>query len=247
MDIALQASGSSESFLPILLIALTLGIASSFSHCLLMCGPLNAYLGKIGGSSSISANGSGISRSSLINLLLLHSFRVLSYGLIGALLASLSFLSFSLIQSVPFKEYTTPFLAISMIFIAVINLLMPHLFRINLLDNLLSLTMHKLQGIHPRTIMISVGLLYGLIPCGMSYTAYLTAASYAGIYATNIGEAYLIGAGFAGSFAIGTTVSLIIFGLMGGALNYSLFHKFRFLAPALLILTGLYLLKGVLF
>ncbi len=223
----------------VLTIALTLGVVSSFSHCILMCGTLSAYLGRLGGSFA--------TRSGLSNMLTLHLFRILSYALMGALLATLSFLSFSILQSVPLREYTKPLLATLLITMALLQLLLPQLFRINALERALGNAMSKLQGVHPRTVMVSVGLLYGLIPCGMSYTAYLTAATYAGLYATNIGTAYLMGAGFAGAFALGTTVSLVLAGSAGGLLNTTLFSRLHFIAPLLLLATGVYFLRGVLF
>lgn len=225
--------------LMVLFLALTLGLVSSFSHCILMCGTLSAYLGKVGGSLS--------SRQGLANMVVLHLFRVISYALMGALVAVLSFMSFAVLQSVPLREYTKPALAIFLITMALMQLFLPRLFRLNFLERWLAGIMGKLQGVHPRTIMITVGLLYGLIPCGMSYTAYLTAAAYAGLYATNIGSAYLMGAGFAGMFALGTTVTLVFAGSAGGLLRTPLFARLQFVAPLLLLATGIYFLRGVLF
>jgi sulfite exporter TauE/SafE len=87
---------------------------------------------------------------------------------------------------------------------------------------------------HPGRATISMGMLNGLLPCGMVYAALAGAISSAGT---------LEGTIFMAVFGIGTLPLLLAVSVLGRSFSISVRKKIKFAQPILLIIAGLLLLQ----
>ncbi|MBK8557405.1 MAG: sulfite exporter TauE/SafE family protein [Lewinellaceae bacterium] len=92
----------------------------------------------------------------------------------------------------------------------------------------------KLLREHPGGASFSIGLLNGLLPCGLVY------AALAGAITTTDGW---MGSAYMAVFGLGTTPLLLILMLSGQRIGAPLRSKFRVVQPLLLALTGIILLS----
>jgi uncharacterized protein len=203
-----------------MLAALILGLAGSL-HCVGMCGPLILAL-------PLDAAGR---RKVLVHALQYHSGRLLTYTLLGLVMGSVGYAVFW----TGFQQTIALFAASCMFFMALLSWRFERL--MTALPGLGRWT-KRVQGWFRHTLQHSgnlpvLGMLNGLLPCGMVY------AALAGALATG---AVWRGGMFMLMFGLGTLPLLLAVSLAGGQWGRALRQKVRLLQPALLVLAGVLIL-----
>jgi uncharacterized protein len=210
----------------ILLSALVLGLMGSF-HCAGMCGPIaialplhgNTILQKIFG-------------GSLYNL-----GRTITYGIMGALFGMLG----QGIHLLGFQQKVSVVMGALMI----ISVLFPALFRnqYNPDKSLFSFvgklkkSIGKLFAVRSFQSLFFIGLLNGLLPCGLVYIAI---AGAIGTGSTVEGALYMI------LFGLGTIPMMLGISLAGNVLGLAVRQKINKIIPVLVVVVGLlFILRGL--
>jgi hypothetical protein len=205
---------------------LTIGLIGSF-HCLGMCGPIvvalplkkNSVFSKIAGT------------------ILYNSGRVITYGIIGLLFGLLG----KGIHMAGFQQWATILLGIAMI----ISVIFPFFFKekittSNLLSGFAARLIHHLSQLFTNRSyfsMLLIGLLNGLLPCGLVYVA------IAG--AINTGTP-LSGAIFMVLFGIGTIPLLMVATLASDAIGQKLRTSLQRVVPYFIFVLGvLFIVRGM--
>ncbi len=177
------------------------GLFGGFGHCTGMCGPLIA-------SYTISIQASPLDR--LKPHLIYHSGRIMSYSLIGGFMGLTgSFVSLSgtvyLIQSIA--------MALAGIIMIIMGLsilqVMPSFFRGFLFFREVTVLIKRLSLAGDMGRLYPLGLLNGIIPCGLSYTAFI-AAGGAGSGEGSPHTGFIKGMLMLLLFGLGTMPSLLI-------------------------------------
>ncbi len=205
----------------VLIPALLLGLASSL-HCVGMCGPLMLAL---------PLGGAGI-RHVWGQLLVYHTGRILTYAVLGLLFGSLG-----MGLAVAGLQQTLSIAAgLFMLGMAVMAWRLEHLVTslpgLGRLSDFVKNTMNRL--LRRRGGMFALGMLNGLLPCGMVY------AALAGSIATG---GYRSGTAFMAVFGLGTIPLLLGVHFLGKKLNRTALNRVRLLQPLLLAAIGLLLLQ----
>lgn len=210
----------------ILTSALILGFAGSF-HCLGMCGPIVAALPLHGNTLAQKIYG-----GTLYNL-----GRTVTYGIMGAIFGLLG----QGLELVGFQQVVSVVMGALM----VISVLFPSLFR-NQVD--LTKSSFKLVGKLKKSIsnmfsvrsfqsLFIIGLLNGLLPCGLVYIA-LAGALATGNAAT--GTLYMV------LFGLGTIPMLLALGVAGNMVSAQARKKINRLIPVLVVIVGIFfILRGL--
>ena len=210
----------------ILLSALVLGLMGSF-HCAGMCGPIaialplhgNTILQKIFG-------------GSLYNL-----GRTITYGIMGALFGMLG----QGIHLLGFQQKVSVVMGALMI----ISVLFPAFFRsqYSLDKSLFSFvgklkkSIGKLFAVRSFQSLFFIGLLNGLLPCGLVYIAI---AGAIGTGSTAEGALYMI------LFGLGTIPMMLGISLAGNLLGLAVRQKINKIIPVLVVVVGLlFVLRGL--
>jgi len=209
-----------------LITALTLGLIGSL-HCAGMCGPIAIAipLAKEGWLKKLSGG-------------LLYNFgRILTYGALGAIFGLLG----RGIKLAGLQQWASITIGIVMI----LSVLFPVIFRgkINIENVLNKYAGHltggfrKLLSMESQAALFIVGLINGLLPCGLVYLA------VAGAINTNEVE---MGIAFMMLFGLGTTPMLLGISLMGSVISLKWKKKVSKVIPAFIILLGLlFILRGM--
>ncbi len=203
--------------------AFTIGLFGSL-HCVGMCGPIAL------------AVGGKAKRRAILNSLQYNLGRTATYTLLGALIGLLGqglFLA-------GFQKFFSIAIGVFLLLVA--------LFSINVETRLLKLTamnrlvfnlkkgMGKWLGNGGKMGSFTVGLLNGLLPCGLVYMAILGALSTAGIFS---GMAYMA------VFGLGTIPLMLLAGAVGNFASLRLRNQIRRVYPIFLMLFALlFLLRG---
>lgn len=207
----------------ILLPALLLGFAGSL-HCVGMCGPLLLAL-------PLHAEGR---LQVLRQMLVYHSGRILTYAALGLLFGLLG----QGIAIAGFQKFLSITAGVFMIGMAIMAWRFERL--VTALPGFGAFTRRVKSGIgnlmrtNPNGSTFSIGLLNGLLPCGMVY------AALAGAIATT---GSLEGAAFMAVFGMGTLPLLLMVSLFSRSFGTSIRKKIGFAQPILLGLVGLLLLQ----
>lgn len=206
--------------------ALLLGLAGSF-HCLGMCGPIVVALPLHGNTLAQKIYG-----GTLYNL-----GRTVTYGVMGAIFGLLG----QGLELVGFQQVVSVVMGALM----VISVLFPSLFR-NQYD--LTKSSFKLVGKLKKSIsnmfsvrsfqsLFIIGLLNGLLPCGLVYIA-LAGALATGNAAT--GTLYMV------LFGLGTIPMLLALGVAGNVVSAQARKKISRLIPVLVVIVGIFfILRGL--
>lgn len=209
-----------------LITALTIGLVGSL-HCLGMCGPIavalplhrNSWLMKVAGG------------------LLYNSGRIITYGILGALFGLLG----RGIQLAGLQQWASIILGIIMI----LSVLFPVVFREKIkVNKILSGYAGRLVRrfsvlFSKRTLgnLLFIGLLNGLLPCGLVYMA------IAGAINTND---VVMGVAFMMVFGIGTTPALLLLSLAGNVVTASFRKKATKIIPVFIVILGIiFILRGM--
>lgn len=209
-----------------LLTAFTIGLVGSL-HCLGMCGPIaigiplhkdNWFKKVIGG-------------------LLYNSGRIITYGVLGAIFGLLG----RGIQLAGLQQWASIGIGIVMI----VSVIFPVIFREKIkLDKLFTGYASRLIGSFRNLFtksslssLLWIGLLNGLLPCGLVYMA------IAGALNTND---MMMGIAFMVMFGIGTTPALLALSLAGNVVSSQFKAKARKVIPVFIVILGiLFILRGM--
>jgi len=214
---------SKYSTMTVLIPALLLGLAGSL-HCVGMCGPLLLAL-------PLDAAGKW---QVLRQMLVYHSGRILTYAALGLLFGLLG----KGLAVVGFQKILSIGAGVFMLGMAVMAWRFERL--VTALPGFGAFTHWVKSGIgtqirhNPNGSMFSIGLLNGLLPCGMVY------AALAGAIATTSGPE---GALFMAVFGLGTLPLLLMVSVLGRSFSVTIRQKIKFAQPILLGLVGLLLLQ----
>jgi len=209
-----------------LITPLTIGLIGSF-HCIGMCGPIVVALPL--------KNHNLVSK--IAGTILYNSGRVVTYSILGILFGLLG----RGIHMAGFQQWTSILLGVAMI----ISVLFPFFFREKItIGNLFSgfaarliLRLKKLFTDRSYFSLLMIGLLNGLLPCGLVYVA------IAG--AINSGTV-LSGALFMMLFGIGTIPLLLIATLASDAIGQRVRSKMQRVVPYFVFFLGvLFILRGM--
>lgn len=203
----------------ILFSALLLGLAGSV-HCAGMCGPIVVALPLHGNTIPQKIFG-----GTLYNL-----GRTLTYGAMGALFGLLG----QGIQMIGFQQKISVVMGALMI----ISVLFPALFKnqYSMDKSMFSFvgklkkTIGKMFSIRSFSSLFFIGLLNGLLPCGLVYMAI---AGAIGTGDTAMGTLYMI------LFGLGTIPMMLTIALAGNILSQAIRRKINKLIPVLVVVVGL--------
>lgn len=210
----------------ILISALVLGIMGSF-HCAGMCGPIAIALPLHGNSV-----GGKIFGGSLYNL-----GRTITYGLMGVIFGLLG-------QGVAMIGFQQK-ISVIMGGLMIISVLFPALFRnqyslekswLSFVGKLKS-TIGRMFSIRSYSSLFFIGMLNGLLPCGLVYMAIAGAIGTGNV---GLGTLYMI------LFGLGTIPMLLGISLAGNLLSLTLRKRINRLIPVLVIVVGIFfILRGL--
>ena len=206
-----------------MLTPLLLGLAGSL-HCIGMCGPLMLAI-------PLPASAR---RTILLQMLVYHSGRILTYSALGVLFGLLGKgVAIAGLQQV--LSLAAGFFIVAMAFVAWrFEQLVTALPGFGSFTRAIQQRMGQLLRSHPGGATFSLGLLNGLLPCGMVYAALAGAIS-----TTNSVE----GGVFLALFGLGTLPLLLATTVMGRSFSQSIRTKMKVLQPILLTLAGLLLIQ----
>lgn len=205
---------------------LTIGLIGSF-HCIGMCGPIVVAL--------------PLKKHNLISKIsgavLYNSGRVITYSILGILFGLLG----QGIHMAGFQQWTSILLGVAMI----ISVLFPFFFREKItIGNLftgfsarLITRLRKLFTDRSYFSLLMIGLLNGLLPCGLVYVAIAGAIGSGTV---------LSGAIFMMLFGIGTIPLLLVATLASDAIGQRVRSKMQKVVPYFVFLIGvLFILRGM--
>ena len=210
----------------ILFSALILGLMGSF-HCVGMCGPIAIALPLHGNTIPQKIFG-----GTLYNL-----GRTITYGIMGAIFGMLG----QGIQMIGFQQKVSVIMGSIMI----ISVLFPALFKNqnNMEKSWFSMvgklkkSIGKMFSIRTFSSLFFIGMLNGLLPCGLVYMAIAGAIGTGGVME---GTLYMI------LFGLGTIPMLLAITLAGNFLSNTIRNKINKLIPVLVIVVGiLFVLRGL--
>lgn len=205
---------------------LTIGLIGSF-HCIGMCGPIVVALPL--------RNHNLISKIS--GAVLYNSGRVITYSILGILFGLLG----RGIHLAGFQQWTSILLGVTMI----ISILFPFFFREKItIGNLftgfsarLIIRLRKLFSDRSYFSLLMIGLLNGLLPCGLVYVAIAGAISSGTV---------LTGILFMMLFGIGTIPLLLVATFASDAIGQRVRSKMQRVVPYFVFLLGvLFILRGM--
>ena len=208
----------------ILITALVLGLMGSF-HCIGMCGPIALSLPLRGNNITQKITGGliyNLGRSSVYGMM--GAF----FGLIGQ---SFNMLGFQLWTSVIIGSYM------------ILSVLLPAIFRKHLSVNLdffttpLRRAIQKLFKVRSYKGMFMIGIINGLLPCGLVYLA------IAGAIGTGT---VLLGMAFMVIFGLGTLPMMLLISWIGNVFTGTIRTKMNRVIPYLVVVIGIiFILRGL--
>ncbi|MEN8202443.1 MAG: sulfite exporter TauE/SafE family protein [Bacteroidota bacterium] len=209
-----------------LISALVLGLMGSF-HCAGMCGPIAIALPLHGNSIPQKIFG-----GSLYNL-----GRTVTYGIMGAVFGLLG----QGVQLIGFQQK----ISVIMGGLMIISVLFPSLFRNQYrMDKSwfsfvgrLKKSIAQLFSVRSYSSLFFIGLLNGLLPCGLVYMAIAGAIGMGDVL---LGSLYMI------LFGLGTIPMLLSIAIAGNILNVAIRRKINRLIPVLVVIVGIFfVLRGL--
>ena len=210
----------------ILFSALVLGLMGSF-HCAGMCGPIAIALPLHGNTVPLKIFG-----GALYNL-----GRTLTYGIMGAIFGLLG----QGLHLLGFQQKISVVMGVIMI----VSVIFPALFKNQYsmekswfsIVGKLKKTIGQLFAIRSFQSLFFIGMLNGLLPCGLVYMAIAGAIGTGGVVE---GSLYMI------LFGLGTIPMLLGISLAGNVLSLTVRNKINKLIPVLVVIVGLlFILRGL--
>jgi len=214
-----------------LVLAATTGLIGGFGHCAGMCGPLVASLG-------LGAPRAGLRRA-LAGQLLYHAGRVTTYATIGALMGLTGSFVNTAGHLAGLQNVVSVLAGVLMVAMGLGAAgLVPSARRLEerLSGRLFRVVRSVLDG-GGTGRFYALGLSFGFLPCGLSYSAFVGAAGTGGLP-----EGLL----FALAFALGTVPALFLVGAAAAALSARLRGVLQRLGGAAVVVVGLvFLARGL--
>lgn len=210
----------------ILITAFILGLMGSF-HCAGMCGPIAIALPLHGNTVPQKVFG-----GALYNI-----GRTITYGIMGAIFGLLG----QGIQFIGFQQKVSVIMGALMI----ISVLFPAIFKNQYrMDKSwfsfvgkLKKTIAQMFSIRSFSSLFFIGMLNGLLPCGLVYMAIAGAIGTGGVVE---GSLYMI------LFGLGTIPMLLSISLAGNVMSHTIRNKINKLIPVLVVVVGiLFVLRGL--
>jgi len=210
----------------ILISALVLGLMGSF-HCAGMCGPIAIAL---------PLHGNTVPQK-IFGGTLYNVGRTITYGIMGAIFGLLG----QGISMIGFQQK----ISVVMGAIMIISVLFPALFKNQYrldkswfsLVGKLKKTIGQMFSIRSFTSLFFIGLLNGLLPCGLVYMAI---AGAIGTGSAVQGTLYMI------LFGLGTIPMLLTISVAGNMMGLALRNRINKLIPVLVVVVGiLFMLRGL--
>jgi len=212
--------------------ALTTGLLGSFGHCLGMCGPIVASY-----TLSSSANNRSLAKR-LTPHLLYHGGRITMYAFLGALMGlSGSFVNVT--ASIAGLQNTVAFIAgIIMVFMGLsITGIAGRMAWLERRNTVVLRYANSIMNARSLFRFYPLGLLMGLLPCGLSYTIFISAAGTGGLIPGMVTALF---------FGIGTLPALFLFGTVFSYFSTSLRTRIYRASGALVIIMGIYFIyRGI--
>ena len=210
----------------VLISALVLGLMGSF-HCAGMCGPIAIAL---------PLHGNAIPQK-IYGGVLYNLGRTMTYGIMGAIFGLLG----QGVEMIGFQQK----ISVIMGSIMIISVLFPSIFRnqyrmdrswISLVGRLKS-AIGKLFSVRSFSSLFFIGLLNGLLPCGLVYMAL---AGAIGTGEVVLGSLYMI------MFGLGTIPMLLSIAIAGNIMSVAIRRKINRLIPVLVVIVGIFfILRGL--
>jgi len=208
----------------ILVSGFVLGLMGSF-HCVGMCGPIAL---------SLPLRGNNLAQK-LSGGILYNLGRTVTYGIMGAF--------FGLIgqgfQLVGFQRWVSIVMGAFMI----IAILMPFVFKniklgsVDFFTGKLRKAIQKLFQKRSLSGLFFIGMLNGLLPCGLVYLAIAGAIGTANVY---YGIAFMV------LFGLGTLPMLLGVSILGNMMSIALRNRINKLIPYVVVLVGaIFILRGL--
>lgn len=206
--------------------AFTIGLIGSF-HCIGMCGPIAIAL-------PLGAGGFG---SRFTGTLLYNIGRILTYGVLGALFGLLG----KGFEMAGIQRWVSIFAGLVMIGWVIFPWLFQKQYKnLNLSGNIVSKLVYKLKklfGKHSYTNLFLIGLLNGLLPCGLVYVA------IAGAINTNDP---MMGILFMVLFGLGTIPIMASVSIAGNVMSMGVRAKIARIIPGFIVILGIiFILRGL--
>lgn len=212
--------------LPVFIVAFMIGIVGSF-HCVGMCGPLALALPL--------KSDSALSR--LLGALVYNAGRIVTYSCFGLLFGSIGE-SFSLFG---FQQWLSVIAGLVILFFILIpkkfGVQPASHFFVSRFFNKVRTTLGELFFKKNQSTLFAIGLLNGLLPCGLVYIAVAGA-----IAAADIGKSIL----FMASFGLGTLPVMWATSFFGNYISIPLRQKIRRFFPYMMLLMAcLLIVRGI--
>ena len=208
-------------------VAFTLGLFGSM-HCIGMCGALSCALCK----------GSEVSRNKLVlNALLYQLGRVLTYMILGVLFGLVS----QLLLIAELQKYISILIGVVLVLSVLTSInLEYHLNNVPMMQGYLLSIRYKLASIYNATYQrpkLILGMINGLLPCGMVYLALAGALTTGGMMDSVL---------FMAAFGLGTIPLMALFTVGVSSLPGRIRGFFQRALPAITFLFGVYMiLRGL--
>ncbi|MDO9512606.1 MAG: sulfite exporter TauE/SafE family protein [Bacteroidales bacterium] len=202
--------------------ALMMGLIGSF-HCAGMCGPIAIAL--------------PYGKKVIIRGLLYNIGRTFTYVLLGVIFGILG----KGLDLGGFQQYTSIIAGVLMILIAIIPLLAGKQYSVERLGGKISLLFGKIYSrlvTNVKSIsFLWIGLLNGLLPCGLVYAALAGAISSADAAG---------GALFMLVFGLGTIPMMLLLGMVSGVISSRLRNRMNKIIPIFVVIIGmLFIIRGL--
>ena len=203
------------------------GLLGSLGHCLGMCGPLNLMVAAQIRKSDLPA---------LPNFSLYHAARVLMYVVLGALVGAIGFLLGLSYPLTTLGGVVSLLLGLAILLLGAGYLGWLRRFPLEGASHWWNTALSRTLKQDGWRGVVLLGILNGLLPCGLVYSALLLAASTGGMWRGALGMAL---------FGLGTFPVLLALDFGAGALSVRFRQGMMRLAGALMLLVGLQLtLRG---
>jgi uncharacterized protein len=212
--------------LQIAIAAFTMGIIGSF-HCVGMCGPLALAL-------PLSDHGL---HAKFIGALLYNSGRIVTYSLFG-LVAGLMGKSFAILG---YQQALSITLGTAIILLVAMSKILPGRFKqLNVINNFFQKLRHLFGQLffkQHQSTLFAIGLLNGLLPCGLVYLA-IAAATAAGDIKSSVV--------FMAAFGLGTLPVMWSIAFWGNYIGINIRQKIRAAYPYMMLLVAcLLIIRGM--
>ncbi len=224
-----------------LLLAFVTGLVSSLGHCIGMCGGIVAiYSARRPAFATIDRASAGW-KARAMSLLPVHTGRITTYAMLGAMMGLAGSLLEQVGGLVGYQGLLSILVGVTMLLIGLSLMgILPSVEGVIASATQSASPLSRMRGLFGSTNLwsnVTLGLLWGLLPCGLVFAMLVNAASTETIWG---GALTMI------AFGLGTVPTLLGFGLASGALAPQLRGQLMKVAALIVILFGVQaILRGL--